>query len=501
MRWIKCSCVCALLAGQLAAQNLKEFEKRVTEFTLANGLHFLVLERHEAPVVSFHSYVNAGSVDDPRGQTGIAHMFEHMAFKGTESIGSRNWPEEKKALAEVEQVYDQLDAERRKGPRANKEAVQQLEGRLKQAIERANSFVEPNLYPRIIEQNGGVGLNAGTDLDSTDYYYNFPSNRIELWFLLESQRFRKPVFREFYKERDVVREERRMRIESDPQGKLMETFLAAAFMAHPYGSLPGGWASDVENYRLKEAEAFYRTYYVPNNITIAIVGDVNPQEARRMADKYFAPLPAGPPPPKVRTVEPEQEGYRQVEVESPSQPFWIAGYKRPDQYHRDDPVFDVLSMILSSGRTGLLYKELVRDRKIALMAQAGANFPGSRYANLFVFFLMPTVGHTVEENQEALDSILKKLKTEKVDATTLARVKTKVRASVIRQLDSNSGLANMLPLYYATYGDWRKLFTMLDEIDKVTADDVQRVAKEYFVRKTLTVAFTVQPKPSAGGAK
>ncbi len=209
-----------------SAQNLQEFSKKITEFTLPNGLHFIVCERHQAPVVAFHTYVNAGAVDDPGGKTGMAHMFEHMAFKGTEQIGSTNWPEEKKALDVVERAYDRLDQERNKGQLANKAALDKLDDDLKAAMEKANSYVDQNLYPRLIEENGGVGMNATTGEDSTNYFYSLPANRAELWFLLESGRFIRPVFREFYKEREVVREERRMRAESDPQGKLAETMTA-----------------------------------------------------------------------------------------------------------------------------------------------------------------------------------------------------------------------------------------------------------------------------------
>src|SRR5579883_1545783 len=299
--------VLLLLPALLGAQSLKDFEKKVTEFTLANGLHFIIIERHEAPVVSFHTSVNVGSVDDPSGETGIAHMFEHMAFKGTQTIGTKNWPEEKKALDAIEVVYDQLDQEKRKGFHSDPKKIAALEADLKKAIEHADSLVEENEFDRIVESNGGVGMNAATAEDSTNYFYSFPSNKIELWFLVESERFLQPVFREFYKERDVVREERRMRIESSPQGKLVEALLATAFEAHPYRNMPGGWASDIDNFRRTEAEAFYRIYYTPNNITIGIAGDVNPAEAKRMAEKYFARLPRGPIPPLVRTVEPKQE--------------------------------------------------------------------------------------------------------------------------------------------------------------------------------------------------
>jgi predicted Zn-dependent peptidase len=482
------------------AQSLSDFEKRVTEFTLGNGLHFIIFERHEAPVVSFHSYVNAGSVDDPSGETGIAHMFEHMAFKGTETIGTKDYALERKAMDEVERVYDQLEGERNKGARADAKKMAELQQQLKAAMEKANSFVIPNAYPQLIEENGGVGMNAGTREDSTNYYYNFPRNRLELWFLLESQRFYAPVFREFYKERDVVREERRMRVESSPQGMLAEELLAAAFAAHPYHNMPGGWASDIENFRLPEAVAFYKKYYVPANITISIAGDVDPKECRRLADKYFSILPSGPLPSGPRTVEPIQKGERRVEVQSPAQPFIAIAYKRPNQNDKDDPVFDVLSEILAGERTGLLYTELVRDQKISLGAAAEASFPGGKYPSLFLFFLVPNMGHTIAENEKACYQIIEHLKTDKVNDATLNRIKTKVRAGLIRRLDSNSGMAEALTFYHVNYGDWRKMFTGIDEISKVTADDVQRVAKKYLAPESRTVVYTVAP-PASGDAQ
>ncbi|MGH9665873.1 MAG: M16 family metallopeptidase, partial [Bryobacteraceae bacterium] len=395
----------------LPAQSLKDFEKKVTEFTIANGMHFIVVERHEAPVVSFNSYVNAGGVDDPSGETGIAHMFEHMAFKGTETIGTRNYPLEKKALDEVEHVYDRLDAERYKGRHADPAREKALEAELKAAMDKANSYVIPNEYDQIVEENGGADMNAGTSEDSTNYYYSFPSNRLELWFLLESQRFLDPVFREFYKERSVVREELRMRIESSPQGRLVQMLLATAFAAHPYKIMPGGWPSDVDNFRLTEAVRFYKKYYVPSNITIGIAGDVNPVECKRLAEKDFGLIPAGPTPPPVRTVEPKQLGEKRVEVESPSQPFLVAAYKRPDQNDKDDPVFDVIGEILSSERTGLLYQDMVRDKKLALGSFAQAEFPGGKYPGLFLFFVIPGPGHTAAENEKELYAVIDKLKT------------------------------------------------------------------------------------------
>ncbi|HUA82885.1 MAG TPA: pitrilysin family protein [Bryobacteraceae bacterium] len=494
--FLVCSC---LVFSFTEAQSLERFEKKVTEFTLPNGLHFILIERHQAPVVSFHTYVNVGSVDDPSGETGIAHMFEHMAFKGTPSIGTKNWPEEKKAMDAVETVYDQLDQERRKGFRSDPKKIAALEAEVKQAIAKADSYVDENAYDRIVESNGGVGMNASTSEDSTDYFYSFPSNRIELWFLLESSRFLHPVFREFYKERDVVREERRMRVESSPQGKLVEALLATAFEAHPYRNMPGGWASDIDNFRRTEAEAFYKIYYTPNNITIAIAGDVNPVEAKRMAEKYFGRLPRGPIPPLVRTVEPKQQGEKRVAVASPAQPFLAIAYKRPDQYSPDDATLDVLSDVLSEGRTSILYKEMVRDKKIALAAGTQATFPSGKYPSLFLFYVVPSSGHSIDENEKTLNTIIDRMKKQEIDAETLARVKTILRADLIRKLADNSGLAAEMCDYYAAYGDWRRLFTELEDYNKVSAADVQRAAQKYLVDSAKTVAYTYAP--SEGAAK
>jgi predicted Zn-dependent peptidase len=277
----------------------------------------------------------------------------------------------------------------------------------------------------------------------------------------------------------------------------MELLMATSFMAHPYRNSIVGWASEIEGLRAKEAEAFYQKYYAPGNVTMAVVGDVKAADIRKLAEKYFASIPERPLPPPVSAAEPPQEGEKRAVLESESQPFVIMGYKRPNQNHADDPVFDVIASILSSGRTGILYKELVRDKRIALGAQAGASFPSGKYDNLFVLFDVPQAGHTVEENEKAILEILERLKREKVDDATLQRVKTKIRAGLIRQLDSNSGMASQLPFYSVMYGDWRVMFTGLADIEKVTADDVQRVAKQYFTNENRTVVSTVNPKAQA----
>src|SRR5947209_542623 len=486
-------------------QSLKEFEKKVTEFTLSNGLHFIVVERHDAPVVAFNSYANVGSVDDPSGKTGLAHMFEHMAFKGTPNIGSLNWPLEKTALQEIESVYDELEAERTKGARTDKAKVKEIEERLQGAIDKAEKYVAPNYYTQLIEQNGGEGLNAQTAMDSTSFFYKLPSNKLELWFLLESERFYSPVFREFYKERSFVREERRMGVESNPQGQMSELLSSTAFEAHPYHHPPVGWASDIESFRLRDALAFYKEFYVPSNISISIVGDVDPAKAKVLAEKYFGIIHPGPNPPPMHTVEPEQNGLRRGEVGSPSQPVEIIGYKRPSSQSPDDVVLDVISEILSGGRTGTIYKELVRVKQVALEAGAEASFPGEKYPNLFLLYLVPNQGKTLEECEKSLAAVIEQLKKQKVDEATLKRVKTKLRVSLINRLDDNASLAADLNAFYWVFGDWRHLFTQIDLYEKITADQVMRVAGSVFVPTARTevrlVPGEATTSPEISGAK
>ncbi len=277
-------------------EGFKAVEKKVVEFTLKNGLKFIVLPRREAPVVSFVTYADVGSVDDPKGQTGMAHMFEHMAFKGTPTIGTKDYKKEKTALKKVDEAYAALQTERLKGEKANPERLKFLEEDFEKAQEQAAEYVERDEFSTVIERQGGVGLNAGTGADQTVYFYSLPSNKIELWFSLESDRFLNPVLREFYKERDVVMEERRLRIESQPIGKLVEEFLSVAYKAHAYGIMGIGHMSDLQNLTRAQGEEFFQKYYSPSSLTIAVVGDVDPEQVRRLARTYFGRIPGGPKP-------------------------------------------------------------------------------------------------------------------------------------------------------------------------------------------------------------
>jgi predicted Zn-dependent peptidase len=468
------------------AQDLAEFEKRMTKFTLANGLKFLVLERHEVPVVSFHTYADVGSVDEVKGITGLAHLFEHMAFKGTKTIGTKDYQAEAKAMAKMDELFEAMKVERRKGDQADKTRLEQLEKQFKEAEQEAQKYIVNDEYEETLTRAGGKGFNAYTSEDATQYIVSLPSNKAQLWALLESDRFRNPVLREFYKEKDVVMEERRMS-ENNPQFRLFEEFLAIAYKAHPYGEPVIGHMSDLQTLTRKEAEAFFGKYYSPSNLTIAIVGDVNPEQIKKLASEYFAGIPSGPKPEPVETVEPPQRGERRVTVEDQAQPIIGMGYHKPSINHPDNAIFDVLTDIMSAGRTSRLYKSLVKDKKIAIVAAGFQGMPGNKYAGLFLFYAVPARGHTNKECEDAIYDEIEKLKTEPVSPEELKKAKTRSRADLIRQLDSNPDLATELTFYEAVTGDWRNLFVQLDRIDKVTAEDVQRVAKEYFTSKNRTV--------------
>lgn len=480
-----------LAALPLAGQSLAKFEKGVTEYTLDNGMKFIVVERHAVPVVSFHLYADVGAVDEEVGRSGLAHLFEHMAFKGTSQIGTKDYQKEKAALARVDRAYAAWQAERRKGDQANPEQLQQLETAFKQAQQEADEYVESNEFGKAIQENGGTGLNATTGSDATRYFFNLPSNKLELWFSLESERFLDPVLREFYKERNVVMEERRLRVESQPIGKLIEEFLAAAYKAHPYGRSGIGWRSDLEHLTRWHAERFFRAYYTPRNLTAVIVGDVQPQEVIRLAKLYFGRIAAGPESEPVWTVEPTQEGERRTVVHAQSQPILVIGYHKPEARHPDDAVFDAVQDILAGGRTSRFYRSLVEEKKLAVVAGGFPGFPGQKYPNLFLFFSVAAAGQTNEDNEKAMLAEIERLKTEFVSEEELSRVKQRARAQLVQQLSSNSGLAIQLAAYEVLTGDWRTLFRQLDAIQQVTREDIQRVAQTYFTERNRTVGYLV----------
>ncbi len=492
-----------------AAQDLASFEKRITVKKLPNGLTVLVCERPEAPVFSFFTQVDVGSVQDPQGETGLAHMFEHMAFKGTDKIGTKNYPAEKAALEKVEKIYAQYVYERDKRVGRDDQKVKNLEAAWKAAIKDAQQYVIPNQFPQIIESNGGEGMNASTSYDQTEYFYSFPENRLELWAYLESERFLHPVMREFYTERNVVIEERRMRTDSNPIGRLLEQFTTAAFQAHPYHRPTIGWMPDLNTFSATDASNFFSKYYIPSNMVVAVVGDVKASTTVPLLEKYFGRLPSREKLDERTTTEPPQNAERRVALQEQSQPLYLEGYHRPDYRSADDAVYDAIADLMSNGRTSRLYRSLVRDKKIASDSAGFTGLPGNKYPHLFAFYAFPMPGHTTQEMADAIHAEIERLNNEDVSDDELKMIKTRAKANLLRSLGNNEGLASELTLFQTRYGDWRELFHAVDRIDKVSKADIRRVANETFVATNRTVGIIETAAPpkqtesqaSQGGAQ
>jgi predicted Zn-dependent peptidase len=479
-----------------SAQNLASFEARTTVHVLPNGWTFIICERPGAPVFSFATQADVGAAQDPKGMTGLAHMSEHMAFKGTRVIGTTDWAREGPALEKMDAAY--MAWQKAKDARgADPKEVEKLQKAFEAAQAEAQQYVKPNEFDELVSREGGVGMNAGTSSDATTYYYSLPANKFELFAYLESERFSKPVFREFYKERDVVIEERRLRTESQPTGRLIERFIAAAFIAHPYSNAPIGHRSDLERYTMGDSMAFFEKYYAPANLVTAIVGGIKAKEIIPVIDKYFGRIAARPKPEPLRTIEPPGGAETVVTLHDPAQPIYIEGYHKPAATDPAEPAYDAIADVLTRGRTSRLYRLLVRDKQLAVAIQGGGAFPGAKYPHLFVLFAVPARGVKTEAVVEVMRPELERLKTEDITDEEMARFKTRAKADLIRSLDSNEGLAENLANYHTLFGDWRELFRYVDRLDALTKADVRKAATSTFVDANRTVGKIETAAPSA----
>ncbi len=474
---------------------------RVVEQKLANGLTVLMVERHQTPVVSLNMTFGVGGVNEQVGQTGLAHLYEHMAFKGTRTVGTKNYEKERPILEELFRVGTELEQRQRELARRTPErpvgpedraAVEEMHKRFTELQEMAGQFVAANEMALLYQRHGGVGLNASTGKDLTRYMISLPANRLPLWAVLEADRMAHPVLREFYKERGVVMEERRLRNDDSPNGLLFETFTSTAFRAHPYSIPTIGWESDILSLTPADTEAFFKAYYGPGNATIAIVGDINPKDVMTLIEQTFGKIAAASPQPSIITVEPPQRGERRVEVEFDAEPSVAIGFHKPALGHPDDYVLDVIDAVLTEGLTSRLYTNLVREKRIAASVNSDSNYPGVRAPNLFVLNATPLAPHTTAEVEAAIYAELERLKAEPVSAKELEKVLNNLDADLVRALRSNGGLASQLALYQTVAGDWRYALKARDKIAAVTPADIQRVAAEYFTKSNRTVATLVK---------
>ena len=466
---------------------LEALERHVKEFTLPNGLRFIVVERHQAPVFSFTTVVDAGSANDQTGTTGLAHMMEHMAFKGTPRIGTGDYAKEQPLLAAEDAAWLALLDEQRKGARADSSQLKRLTTAFHAAEEAARAVTVPNEFSKWVEQAGGLDMNASTSDDVTSYFYSMPSNRLELWALLEGSRMAHPVFREFYKERDVVYEERRMNYESSPFGRLLLEFTNAAFTAHPYGFGGIGFPSDLKTFSRAQGEAFFRQHYVAKNMVISLVGDVTLEEVKRYAAQYFGDISSAPRPPPLDTVEPEQRAERRVTLEDAGQPLIMIGWHIPAASDPRFAAFEALGDLLAGGDYARLTKTLIKEQRIATRVDVEPGFPGDKYPGLMVLFVVPAAGQDPAKVEQAVYAALDSVRQHPFTPEELAGYKVRVKSSKIDAVEANSSLATELADAQTLQGDWREFFREQERILGLKVADLMGAMNSAFVKRNRTV--------------
>ena len=486
-----------LVAGAPAVQAV-EAQVPVEEFTLENGMKFLLVQRPEVTTISGGWVAKVGSANERPGITGISHFFEHMMFKGTHNLGSTNIKRDLEIIEEQERIQDRIREiyrEQRERWRLGEiddpfaaehrpEELIQLEERFQQLVEEQREVMIKDEFDQVYTEAGGTGMNAFTSQDVTVYFITVPANKLELWMWMESDRLSNPVFREFYSERDVVYEERRLRTESTPTGQFREQFNSMFWQSHPYSWPVVGWPSDIRVYTLEQALEYYDTYYASNNLTAALVGNFDPAEVKRLANKYFGRLKPSPRPiPDVVTLEMNQQAEKRMVAECDCQPQVEVRYHTTPFRHADAYALDVLANLMN-GLSGRLYKSLVLEQQIA--SSAGARQSSDKYGGSFSFSAETKGDATPQQLEDAWYAELQKLIDEPIPAEELQKVKNQIAANAFRRLESPFFLTVQL-LLYDGLGDWNYLNEWSGRTIDVSQADVKRVAKQYLTQQNRAV--------------
>ena len=482
----------------------------VQEVVLENGMRLLLVTRKGDPNVAAGWIARVGSVNERPGVTGLSHLFEHMMFKGTHTIGTKNIEENLRLIKEMDAVRAELREQEQtlirkarfgeipnvKDPQYRSERHKELLARFNELTKKEKELMVKDEFDRVYTTAGGSGMNAGTSNDFTIYFINVPANKLELWFWMESDRLRNPVFREFYSERDVVHEERRLRTDSTPTGKFNELFEAMFWQSSPYGWPVVGWPSDLEGITREEALDYFAVNYAANNLTACLVGDIEPTRAVELAKLYFGRLPRGPRPPEpVRTSEMPQLAEKRMLAYAETNPQVRVRYHTVADGHRDSFALDILASVLN-GRTGRLYKSLVLQQGVANSAGAGQD--SRKYEGLFEMNGVAKPGKRPEDVEEALYREIEKLQKELVDANELQKVKNQYSANNFRGLQSNFGLMIQLLLRDSNRG-WDTINTDPARHQAVTSEDIRRVANTYFKPENRTIAIYYTKKAAGPG--
>jgi len=462
-----------LLAPQ-AAGGFEAMAATVQERELANGLRVLVMPRGDAPVASFHVHVNTGSIDEAGGLTGLAHFAEHMAFKGSRRIGATDWTAERAALDACDAAWK--DYERAAVAGAAPAELERLMAAFEAARETADGLCDAGAFDRVMETSGGLNSNASTGADSTNYFVSLPVERMETWFWLTREMLGDPVMREFYKERDVVMEERRMRTDSSPFGAALEALLNTSFIAHPYRDSTIGHMDDLAMLDRPEMIDFWRRHYTADRMVLAVVGRVEPERVFALAETYLGDLPAGPLARPRRTVEPEAPGPRSVRVERPANPMLFVGWPVPPLTGRRGHLFDAMGDVLSGGPASRLHRRLIKEEGAAVQVDWIAGYPGRIDPTLFGLLVVPAPGRSLEECLVMIEEEAARLAADGPTPRELKGVRRRAKMALLQRLGSSSGLARALAESEAEDGDWRKLFHALEALESISAEDLSRAA-------------------------
>lgn len=465
-----------------------DLEKKVIKTRLDNGMTILMLERKFSPTVSLYIRHRVGAVDEFKGQTGAAHFLEHMMFKGTTSIGTKDFTAEVQLIEEIESTGQALDDERRKNEKADAKQIEKLSAQLKELQTKHRHYYVSNEIDRLYTENGGLGMNASTGQDVTTYFVSLPANKIELWARVEADRLLNPVFREFYTERDVILEERRQRIESNPDGKLYQAFMREAYRVHPYGLPIIGLLEDIRYLNPAAVRDMHRRYLSPDHTVIAVVGDIDPQVTLEIIKRYFGRIPEKRSQAFSVPDEPRQKKERKIEIIFDAEPSIIIGYHKPNAPSKEDYALDVLETLMAHGRTSRLYARLVVQQQMAERISIQNGVPAARYPNLFAIFARPRDPHTSDELLGAIFREIEIIRKTPVTEKELSKAKKKIKMDYMKNLDSNDELASILSYYELLLGDYRYFSRYISQIDQVTPADIQKAAVKYLKAENRTIA-------------
>ncbi|MFC1520844.1 M16 family metallopeptidase [Elusimicrobiota bacterium] len=457
-------------------------------YTLDNGIRVLLYPKHDFPGIAFRVFFRIGAADEDMGESGLAHMLEHVAFKGTQTFNSKDFKNEKKVLAETEAIAKLINQEISKTT-PDKENLKKLKTQLEDKEKELENYIIKDEYEKFYEKLGAWGFNAFTTHDITGYIVSLPSNKLDAWLIAESDRFRNPVFREFYRERNVVMEERRMSVESHPVNKLYELYLGSAFLMSPYRREIIGSMADIERFTATKAMRFFESRYIPERCVISLVGDFDPDPTIKKIKNHFGGISPKKPWIDYPGNEPEQKGEKRIELVWDAEPSMIIGWHKPNAPHADDSKFVFLKAVLNEGWTSRFYKNLVEKKQMAQSIDIWHDDPGSRYPNMLTIFADSRAPYTINELEKAIEEQILALKTNPPQAWEMERVKNKLKADLITNLERNEGFADALAWNEALYDNWAYSWDLLEEFERITSQDIVEIVNKYIKKENKVVAY------------